>query len=159
MASSRESITIPSDKATLAYIAGIIDGEGCISVSKQSTREGKPRESTTHSPKIIISNTDARLFIWLRDVLGVCNVHPTSNSRMSDSYRECWSLYLAGSNCDRLLIAVLPYLVLKREQALLCLGFRQIGISRQGKALPENVVDMREAVYQRVKSLNKRGVA
>lgn len=51
-------------------------------------------------------------------------------------------------NTKRTLLAVLPYLVIKREQAILALKYID---------LPQQAPREREAIYQRMRELNQKG--
>ena len=61
----------------LAYIAGLIDGEGSIQY-KQYMRKRKhnPKAYPTWSIRIEIAMTDQSVLIWLNEILGVCTVNP-----------------------------------------------------------------------------------
>lgn len=85
----------------LAYIAGIIDGEGYI--------------GTIGRVQIIIGNTNKELMDWLAQRLG-CNIYyrAAKNPHHSDS----WQLGIAAGKVYHILNATLPYLVAKKQQAL-----------------------------------------
>ncbi len=155
-----EPITIPDDVATLAYIAGIIDGEGHVGIARNTSgKAGKKRKTVCHTIRLTVSNTDARLLLWFQKILAGGSAYGFDyKTRMSKEHKECWQFHIAGNNCERLLIAVLPYLIVKKEQALLCLGLRKVGEYRQGHTPSQNVVDIREKICQRVNTLNKTGV-
>tara|TARA_R100000149_G_C5857403_1_gene124318 strand:- start:690 stop:1097 length:408 start_codon:yes stop_codon:yes gene_type:complete len=61
----------------LAYIAGLIDGEGSIQY-KQYMRKRKhnPKAYPTWSIRIEIAMTDRSVLIWLNEILGVGTVNP-----------------------------------------------------------------------------------
>ena len=61
----------------LAYIAGLIDGEGSIQY-KQYMRKRKhnPKAYPTWSIRIEIAMTDQSVLIWLNEILGVGTVNP-----------------------------------------------------------------------------------
>tara|TARA_R100001443_G_C3325568_1_gene171149 strand:+ start:103 stop:510 length:408 start_codon:yes stop_codon:yes gene_type:complete len=61
----------------IAYIAGLIDGEGSIQY-KQYMRKRKhnPKAYPTWSIRIEIAMTDQSVLIWLKEVLGVGTVNP-----------------------------------------------------------------------------------
>jgi len=51
---------------------------------------------------------------------------------------------------------VKPYLIIKKDQAEVCLIF-QATVKRDGLRLTQDILDEREKLYQRTKELNKRG--
>ena len=61
----------------LAYIAGLIDGEGSIQY-KQYMRKRKhnPKAYPTWSIRIEIAMTDRSVLVWLNEILGVGTVNP-----------------------------------------------------------------------------------
>ena len=61
----------------IAYIAGLIDGEGSIQY-KQYMRKRKhnPKAYPTWSIRIEIAMTDQSVLIWLNEILGVGTVNP-----------------------------------------------------------------------------------
>ena len=61
----------------LAYIAGLIDGEGSIQY-KQYMRKRKhnPKAYPTWSIRIEIAMTEQSVLIWLNEILGVGTVNP-----------------------------------------------------------------------------------
>lgn len=103
--------------ADAAYLAGIIDGEGCIGVSRTSYNRGLQLE-------LAIGNTDVRLMDWLLDKVGIGwkYVYQPKMPRAKLSYR--WAV--SGGAAAMLLVQVLPYLVIKRDQALLAMEFQSL---------------------------------
>ena len=60
-----------------AYIAGLFDGEGCVSYKQyMRKRKGKSKAYPTWQIRLEIAMTDESLLIWLHEVLGVGTVGP-----------------------------------------------------------------------------------
>lgn len=77
---SRVPVRIPTDPAVLGYVAGLIDGEGNLTISKSLDR--KKGRSVSHTPTLQIGNTDPRMAAWLHEQLGGSVDHPdTPTSR------------------------------------------------------------------------------
>lgn len=95
-------LRLPHDHRTLAYLAGLFDGEGCI------TR-------TNDHPIVQIGMTDEPVMRWVAEIGGTLRVedHPNRGNR-KPLYR--WRL-LAGSDVREFLWALFPYLRVKRTQA------------------------------------------
>ena len=143
-------------ESELAYLAGILDGEGCFTLSKGSNGH-------TFGTLVVVGNTDARLIHWLQERFdGSVTVRPRNNPRQ----KPCWIWTLTGSDIEPFIGAVEPYLRLKREQALLLLEYRttvipgQKGGRSQGghakkttPAIRANRLEMKS----RLQLLNKRG--
>ena len=61
----------------LAYIAGLIDGEGSIQYKQyMRKRTHNPKAYPTWSIRIEIAMTDQSVLIWLNEILGVGTVNP-----------------------------------------------------------------------------------
>jgi len=98
----------------LAYLAGIIDGEGCISVSEN------PRNGRKYYRLILdVTNTNDILMQWLEDTFG--GIVRTNYARAENrSNLHGWTV--SGKQCQELLAMVLPYLIIKKAQAELALA-------------------------------------
>ena len=134
----------------LAYLAGIIDGEGCIDIPKQS-------KSTVRVPRtirIVITNTSPILIDWL-----VHKFDGKAYERKKGNYKHrCWSVYWHCRKAEALLVEVLPYLKIKREQAELALSFQRLITSPRGiKGKRCSTIPEREAVIEAMHILNSGG--
>ena len=90
-----------------AYIAGILDGEGCIYANDRQ-----------------LAVTWAMCDKAPLDLIGELtstNVKPVS--RLSSGGRQVWQLHVTGNKAIALLEQLLPYLLVKKEQAKLALFF------------------------------------
>lgn len=137
----------------LAYLAGIIDGEGCLSLN----RSARNRFTT----QLYIGSTDPRLVHWLYPRFGgTVALRP---SPLPLRHKPLWRWLIGGADLEALLTATLPYLVIKREQANLILEFRATlaltGPGHQSQPTPTPVVDHRILLKSKLLQLNKRGVA
>jgi len=132
-----------SDKAKYAYLAGIIDGEGCLTIG--AGRKGKV---TNYNSIIMIASTNEKLIQWLQTNFGG-NYYKAG--RVSEKWKQAYIWrFLKKKDIEQLLLAVLPYLIIKREQAILLLEFVRLPRYQE---TPEK----REELYQKIKVLNKRG--
>jgi hypothetical protein len=107
-----------SSVTKLAYLAGIIDGEGCIAIRK-SKRTGTCK-STRYAAAVTVGNTSCHLIEQLVGTFGVGCVtyrYPTKTKR------ACYLWSLPSRGAREVLRAVQPYLIVKREQAAVLLEF------------------------------------
>lgn len=83
-----------------AYAAGIIDGEGCITGNRSGLR-------------VVVSTTTVEMVEWLEERFGgaICTM------RKQPPRRDQWQWSIYGRNASRFLDTILPYLVVKRDQA------------------------------------------
>src|SRR5688500_4637701 len=104
----------------VAYIAGIIDGEGCIAIGKHKTRAYKSGYQVC--PRLSVTNTNLKLLKDLRKVTGVGNI--TSFERKKNpNWKIGYTWQVFGKDINKVLVTVLPYLRLKQRQAKLVIRF------------------------------------
>lgn len=137
-----------------AYIAGIVDGEGCVTLSKLT--DATMRDGHSYRPCVMISNTNRVLMQYLTAIVGVGRVNkrkPSSpNSKISYVW-VCWS-----KQATSLLYQLLPFLVLKKKQAELLLDFQRKSSQNFGmRGLPPNIRRYQEKACHQMRRLNKRG--
>ena len=80
----------------LAYIAGIFDGEGCVSY-KQYDRQRKHNKKPypTWQIRLEISMTDRSILVWINETLGVGTVSPKR-------YKTKYSYHISSNgHCNR----------------------------------------------------------
>jgi Mor family transcriptional regulator len=102
------SIKIPSDPAVLAYIAGIIDGEGTIDIFHDGNK------SQIMRPHMTVANTHIGMLKFLVKTIGGNYSKNSTPSHCKQCYH--WSLYRA-SDILALTLAIQPYLIIKKEGA------------------------------------------
>lgn len=109
------------EPTTLAYLAGLLDGEGCITASPNGSY---------YWLGVRISNTDLGLADWLQTTLGgTVNVWQPSGRR-----RRVFNWLLSGQRAADFLEQVSPYLIIKRRQAELWLAFWRLSPSQRREA-------------------------
>jgi len=133
-----------------AYIAGIMDGEGCFNMIKN------PKRNSIHSARIMVVNTEMSMLSFLKDRYGGFVIE--SKSKMQKRYRWMW--VLSNSNIDKFLHDILPYLVVKKEQAKIMIKFRKSKLRTKYKrnGISKYVFKMREILYQRLKDIKKENL-
>jgi len=136
-----------------AYIAGLIDGEGCITITRRKVKRLKT-DNWFYEPQVIVSNTDKRLSDFLLDLCGgwVATVTKTQKECHKPSYH--WKI--TGDNMRRLLKDIIPYLRIKKEQARIVLQFPSYK-GNGHKARTQEELKGQEDLWLRMKQLNKRG--
>jgi hypothetical protein len=101
-----------------AYIAGIVDGEGSIAISKSQTKKYK---YVYHILTISVSNTNKIVIDWLREKLGG-SVH---SYRCKAHRRDCFSWQTSAARAKKVLEQILPYLIIKKEASELAIEFQK----------------------------------
>lgn len=149
------------DEEKLAYLAGIIDGEGTIAILKRrkETRKTIVMRSDSYQLQVFVTNTNEDLMVWLLNTFGGSKSHHKGDKRNPNSKR--WFVwYVSGYNAIKILRKIEPYLIIKHKNAEVAFEFyeRCIKRSRHGVQKPKWLVDKSEMYYQEMKALNKTGV-
>lgn len=145
----RNDIPQIKQRTAWAYLAGMIDGEGCIYCAKSS------RKGTTdyYCLQLSIVNTNRRLMGWLNMHFdGYVRRIPARDKKAKDVYR--WKA--KSEDITMLLKGVLPYLLLKNKQASLAISFRET-VVRLGVHTGPKVRKLRDSIIKQMKELNKKG--
>lgn len=99
-----------------AYIAALIDGEGSIIIQEKSTND---------CLQLAIVNTHKGVIEWLANKWGKGRIY----QRKRDSkWRETFEYNLYCSSAEKLIKAVYPWLIIKKEQAKTALEFQSLGV-------------------------------
>jgi len=143
-----------TDKVKWAYFAGIFDGEGTVSITKQwhrqrnkDWREKEPRFYWQYGLKLSLSNTDVQPLKWLVKYFGgACRLLHGASDKHTAAYT--WEPQGVGT-MKKILLGLLPYLIIKRDRVKLALLYIDLGYGEQEK---------REELFQKMRILNCRGI-
>jgi hypothetical protein len=167
------------DEVTLAYCAGIVDGEGCIRVKRVDWRK---RNADMQSPAFHASVTVRMVERDALDVLAsIAGVSVRPLRAQWKNRRPLYEVTVSDAKAERLVRALLPYLRVKRAQAENVLALRELqsrgrehrtrvvgtrlfpnqhGAVRvvETRAFSEEYVAQLDALYERSRELNAVGV-
>ncbi len=143
-------------EAEKAWLAGVIDGEGSIFLSKVMNR--KTRRGFFYLPTITVSNTNRDFLVRVAQIIGEGTV--CLAKRGGDRERPRW-MYMASSGVIRAIVPqIMPYLIVKKERASLMLQFLEFldgnPIYGKGPVSPE-YYERLDAMYHAIKKLNQKG--
>ncbi len=108
----------------LAWLAGIVDGEGCFSVKRPIARQGAHRcgQRTSYQAWLVICNTSEPMMRRVRsiyDALGVTGAKPRRVWKGKKATRwQHWLEIAQKHELLRVTQAILPHLTAKRDEAL-----------------------------------------
>lgn len=134
------------------YAAGFFDGEGCIGIGRLKCHR---RATRAYRTQVALTQASKPVILWLRETFGgnVATLH------LSGNRKRAWQWSAVGRDAELFIIAVLPYLKVKRQQALLLLNFRKsINANSGRKRLAISEIKMREEMILQMRKLNKRGL-
>jgi hypothetical protein len=105
-------------RVELAWLAGIIDGEGYIVLTWMNQKEVKKARMRT---EIGVSNTDMRMVARISEISHKANIkfyYTLKNPSKRNSKKYAITISILGfRSCKKFLELVLPYLVCKKDQA------------------------------------------
>jgi hypothetical protein len=136
----------------LAYLAGMLDGEGTLGVYGRYQKSRKE-----YIVVCVVANTDTRVLDWLVATFGG---NYSKRKRSSARWKTCYAWSLSDRHkLAELLPAVMPYMKLKVEQAKLVLALPLLKQGRQWftPEEKERITAIREDLVKRTKEYNKRG--
>lgn len=160
-----------TDTNLLAYLAGAIDSDGCISV-KRSTYAMRVRGdagAAVYSERVMLKQVTPQIPTLLKETFG--GSFRIDKKPSAKRGRDLYSWQVTDRQAAECLRALLPFLRIKREQALNCLALREIkeqskaakvapGRGHAGSAArPQALTDAMEQRFLTAKSLNRVGIA
>jgi len=134
-------------KLELAYLAGIIDGEGTVSVRRHYHKRNK---KSYYSASVWATNTSDLLQKWLEARGFSCHLYTSTLGK------PCWKMTIDGMRAAVVCRALLPWLVIKRQHAVLLMEFCKIRMGQETRAKP--TARMLQ-IYQEIRRLNWRCAA
>jgi len=150
-----------------AWMAGFVDGEGCITISKQ-VRKNRP--SPAYRVSITIANSDRRVLDFFLVNYGgaIYHVHERRRDKHSVKWADAFDWHCPISSSEQFLLDILPYLRIKYQQATYCLEFlrtrvntkqsrRANGTFAGSEGLTAAELEKREFFHTVVRQLNSKG--
>ena len=140
-----------------AYLAGFIDGEGSIGIYPDYRRNRNYRLVLT------VSNTNKEVIDWIAKVTEEqhsrqVKVKTTKNCPSwqgeKDRWKDCYSIWFGSGIAQKILKEVLPYIIVKKEQATIAL---QYPVGEPYKDITMEMRNLKERCYEQMKPLNQTG--
>lgn len=128
-----------------AYVAGIVDGEGTVTLMKHHKNE-------THIPFVGIANNNLELLKWVKSLVGgnIC-----SKKKKLPHHADSYVLNIRQDRALRFLNEIKQYLIIKRQQAELITAKYKSVTNRAGRYTPEMLAKKEELVAE-IRRLNQR---
>lgn len=145
-----------------AYLAGIVDGEGTISIVRvlKHGRKGQPHHIL--QPILGVTNTNQELLTWLGQKIGTRVDSRSRPQVIGENHLKrppavCYQVQLWGYQVYHVLRPIQPYLVAKQQQARLVLGFLESRLTQSESRYnpPYSLLELN--LWQQVRGLNWHG--
>jgi hypothetical protein len=136
-----------------AYLAGLIDGEGYIGITRHRNKTGQ--RGAFHLCQLKISNNCKEILDELKAQFGGSISLNSNRPRHIRCLRENWQYMVTARQCLEFLRAIRPFLRIKAAQADLAIEFA--GRFKLGqRALTDKEWQIRESYRIRMQALNSR---
>lgn len=138
-----------------AYLSGILDGEGGISILRGSHKETEKRILyEKYTLRLCVTNTDIKLLEWIKEHYAG---HIHERKEVTTRWHKIWMWYCGGRKAAEILRICLPYLVSKKERAILVIAFqRTFKGKRTAYRISPDILAIRERIYHQIKAMNGR---
>lgn len=138
----------------IAYLSGIVDGEGCFYFGK--VKQGRYGNGTQWHCKLSVTNTDKRLTDWLNNLFGGTKEQRYRWTSKKAFNRPIYRWDASGPLLDYICPIILPFLVIKREQCLTMIEIRKTYANIGSKRLPNEIIEKRIHLLSIMRNLNSR---
>ncbi len=151
-------------KLTAAYVAGLIDGEGCLEIQKEDSK---------YQARIRVVMTDEIMIRWLKESFGG---YFEKREFDNDNWKDAYGWTIKNNIMVKPFIEkIYPYLRLKKKQAGIIKEFLKTFNSKSywivknekksdyhngngsHKELTDGILGKREKLFQEIRLLNKKG--
>lgn len=139
------------DRDKLAYLAGIIDGEGSIMIQIQG--KNKSRKINYYSIRLLIINTYKPLMDWLLLNFGGNVI----KRKKIENRRLCYVWHSFSFNASNTLEKCLPFLIEKKRHAEIIIEFMKVKPEGTYYVTPE-IQQYREFLYNQLKKINSKEI-
>ena len=139
-------------KTDLAYLAGLIDGEGSFSILK---RTDGVRTRPGYRLQLTIKMAHQDVIGWAHSMFGG-NLYAIDLTRLVNRKPQ-WEWHAKQSELTNLLHVLRPFLKVKGPQADIFIEFYSKGFHRPGGYMPPDEVARREGLWATIGHLNAHG--
>ncbi|HXX96663.1 MAG TPA: hypothetical protein VEL11_06055 [Candidatus Bathyarchaeia archaeon] len=148
--------------AQASYLAGLMDGEGTFFIGNYGNRD-KNRGNGFFQTVLKVTTTDKCIAEWLFHNFGGWHSEYTPAQRAKNCKGPVYSWACTGDRLTHLCEIMLPYLIAKRDQALILLDMRKTYQSteyvkgKQGvQSVPDYIHNRRRELMKKLQSLHCR---
>jgi len=145
---------ISLSKEDAAYLAGLIDGEAYVGVTRATTSAAAKgcRRGVSYRAMISVRMTHHPVLDWALAATGVGSIWKTKEH---PKYRQSWSWNIWSREAAALSQAVLPYLRVKAEHARNLIAFQRAMRFPGRMGLTDGEWEMRARFWERSRALTK----
>jgi hypothetical protein len=136
---------IPLEKIEKAYIAGIVDGEGTVTLMRHHKNE-------TPTPYVTVANNNLPLLKWIRSRVGGLILR---KKKKEPHHKDSYTWVVCQDRVLRFLKEIKQYLIIKRQQAELITAKYKAVTNRSGRYTPK-MLERKNRLVAKIRELNQR---
>jgi hypothetical protein len=141
-------------KESIAYLAGIIDGEGCFYIGR--VKQGKYGNGYQWHAVLKVTNCDEELIIWLENTFGGAKQSRYRWTSKKAFTRPVYSWTASGPMLDYLIFLIYPYLIIKKKHCAIMGKYRNTCDNIGSKRLSDHTTELRTQYMTELRQLNSR---
>lgn len=152
----RNKKILPLTEEEKAYLAGIIDGEGSITISV-STDLSMTRKKVFR-PMITITNTYLDLVSWILEKTGLGKIAIVKKNKKFLHHKQAYRWTAWSQQANQIIENIYPYLIVKKKQAdIFFQMFRKKSEKRKNRKLSNDEWQNYIVLTEQIRVLNKKG--
>ncbi len=139
------------DRKFIIWLAGFVDGEGCVRIGKYCRKD---RNSKGYTAELLISNTNFEVLYFIKQTIGAGNIN-CQKRKENDFRKDVYQYRIRAKNCRELLAQLLPFLKIKGQLAKLVIEMPR-GNSGNHEVF-KKIETIQENYFNRLKNFNLKG--
>lgn len=146
------------------WLAGFIDGEGTISITKRNPILKNRTYHHTYRAYLSIANTSKEVMVMIKERLSSIYGKPIGQLGEYRGKKNCHKKYYLFSlakmsDLKSVLLDLEPHLIMKKSQARMVISFIDSRLKKVGKKhIGSDITADEIEIFNNLKPLNKRGV-
>jgi hypothetical protein len=142
-------------------MAGILDGEGCLSIGNYS---GNRKNGDKHfQTNISISSTDIELIDWIHGTFGGYRGEYSPKKHAKNCRKQVYRWQCSSDRLLHICEITLSYLIIKKRQAEILIKMRgtyndlhNVKGRQRVQNLPKEILDLRQSLFEELRSIHQR---
>lgn len=137
-------------ESDLAWCAGIVDGEGCISIGRYYPNSKQHNKAPVYRPSLVVNMTHKPTIERLASLLECGSISKHSECRLTR--KQAWIWAVKDRKADAVLRVLEPYLFTKRAEARMVIGYYGLGSGTRYTGVSQELLAAREALFMSVRA-------
>lgn len=150
----RVKFNVNQTSEDIAYLAGIIDGEGCFYIGR--VKQGKYGNGYQWHSMIKVTSCDEELILWLEKTFGGAKDSRYRWTSKKAFTRPVYNWQATGLMLDYLIPLIYPRLIIKKRQCAVMGKYRNTCDNIGSRRLSDHTTELRTTYMTELRNLNSR---